>query len=69
VCFVCVHDLTTRRMGTATGDGKIVRRESGEFETATYSNKWSIQSGFFLHLYDLYSVHNVDFRAEVDLLY
>ena len=35
VCFVCVHDLATRRMGKATGDGKIVRRESGEFETAT----------------------------------
>jgi hypothetical protein len=35
VCFVCVHDLATRRMGTATGDGKIVRRESGVFETAT----------------------------------
>lgn len=35
VCFVCVHDLATRRMGTATGDGKIVRRESGEFEAAT----------------------------------
>jgi hypothetical protein len=32
VCFVCVHDLATRRMGKATGDGKIVRRECGEFD-------------------------------------
>lgn len=35
VCFVCVHDLATRLKGTATVDRKIVRRESGEFETAT----------------------------------
>lgn len=52
LCFVCVHDPATRLMGTATGDGKIVRRESGEFQTATLFEQMVNPNYFVLRIID-----------------